>query len=128
MRRNGDIERHLRVCRMLRCTLTLGRDAEAWTGLSLVMYARLTPLERALIFAMSAKSLAVEDLSFTLEKLEQNAGAPIPAFKGIDDEATSWAALANKRELRAYFLACSVRLSTREKTSLLGPAVGNTFQ
>lgn len=45
---------------------------------------------------------------------EARAGSPVTAFGEIEDEAGSWAHLATYEELRAYFIACGRRLSTRQ--------------
>ncbi|SNS50981.1 hypothetical protein SAMN05421763_10227 [[Luteovulum] sphaeroides subsp. megalophilum] len=41
------LDRHKRACRMLGFTLTVGDDPGAWVALATVLFARLTPQERA---------------------------------------------------------------------------------
>lgn len=53
-----------------------------------------------------------------------SAGAPIPAFGSIMDEANFWADMASRPELKAYCAACFVRLSEDDQRAFLAFAEG----
>jgi hypothetical protein len=118
--------RHQRACHMLGCTLTLGADAPAWEGLSTVLLARLTPLERSLLLSAVIRAVDAGDALFVIERshVSRLAGSPLPVLDEIDDDARWWADHASPAELRSWLAACFVRLSPRDRADFLDAAMG----
>jgi len=115
-------ERHKRALSMIGHALTLEDDPGAWAGLSLVIQARLTPLERALLLASLVRTLDARDVLHVIDRCGCLQGAPLPALDRIEDDARWWADLASPPELRAWLTACFVRLPASEQAAFLESA------
>lgn len=117
-------ERHERVCRMLGHVLTLGTDAEAWSGLATVLERRLTPFERACLLAALVGAMGFEDALSIFGRISTRArvGMPLPPFLDPVHDATWWANHASIEERTAVLTAAFVSLSPREQDAFLAHA------
>ncbi|WBU53511.1 hypothetical protein [Paracoccus sp. SCSIO 75233] len=110
---------HLSVVRAMGCVLTLATP-DAWQRLVPILSASLTEDERALMALAALKSLPDETVAAVVDAMqEQPAGQPIPPLMGYMDEASFWADLACREELKAYALACYTRLTPADQRAFL---------
>ena len=119
---------HQSVCRMFGYALTLGDDAEAWDGLSLVLRYRLTGYERACVLMAASRSLPAYDVVSVLEAIEEREGIgmPLPPFLDYMDDATWWADHASINERKAVLVASFTSLTAKEQANFLTYASGRS--
>ena len=112
---------YTRASRMLRYALTLGVDAEAWNGLSLVLRFRLTAFERACILTSTIRSMDIDDASYVIETIlrRDQTGMPMPPFLDPIDDATWWAGIASIKERKAVLTAAFLSLPARDRDEFL---------
>lgn len=115
-------ERHKRALSMIGHALTLEDDPGAWAGLSLVIQARLTSLECALLLASLVRTLDARDVFHVIDRCGCLQGAPLPALDRVEDNARWWADLASLPEIRAFLAASIARLPASEKRAFLAAA------
>ncbi|SIT81854.1 hypothetical protein SAMN05421849_1565 [Pontibaca methylaminivorans] len=109
---------HRRTARALEFALTLG-DADAWSDFAGLAAHHLTEAERAgLAFAALAR-LAPEQAERVACLALGAAGAPLPAFLAVMDEARLWASLASRAERKAYTLAAFEALGGSDRAAFL---------
>lgn len=114
----GVLRKHIpdafrRVAKTVGYALMLG-DAEAWHGLTAVLKARLTPVQRAAMAWAVLRSLPADQaraVALTVLPSRQ----PIAPLFNHADEAATWAAMAEQEELDAYALACFRRMSAAKQ-------------
>lgn len=116
--------RHQSVATAIGGALTLESDTTAWRAVTIVITARLTPIERACL-AVAALD-ATGDVEF-LEIVEtlvptRMVGRPMPPLAAVEDEARWWARATPLLELRAYLSACFARLPSKERKAFLKAA------
>jgi hypothetical protein len=111
---------HAAVARDFGYVLTLG-DRDAWRGFTAVLRARLAPEERAELARAAVLACDDEDVAVMVAALTgcDCAGPPIPAFDRVAEEAENWAACASDEELRAYAVACFLRMSLSDRGAFL---------
>ncbi len=112
---------HRSVIKMVGHALTLEDDVEDWCSLIAILEARLSSSERG---CLAATTLAAADDDQFWPIIEtavpaRLAGQPLPMFLDLDAEARWWADLASPGELRAWLVACFVRLSASEQAAFL---------
>jgi hypothetical protein len=122
----GDVQsdQYARATRMIGFALTLRDDPDVWDGLSLVLRARLTRVDRAGLFrAVLASSHPDEVITALSDELPHIlVGSPLPVLDVIEDDARWWADLATRPELKAWLAACFVRLSIQDQQQFLASA------
>jgi len=115
-------DRHKRATRALGFGI-IADSPETWADVGEVLTLRLTAAERA---ALGFTCLAAVEPQHRAEVALAachdlpSAGAPLPAFSTPEAEAEGWAALAERRELRAYARACLARLRPDERERIVG--------
>ena len=83
------------------------------------------PSEQRMAHALAAlASCEDEEIGPICSAALGGAGAPIAAFKSHMDEASFWADMASTDELKAYSVACYLRLSDRDRMAFHGWADG----
>lgn len=100
------LDRHKRAARALGYAL-IADDPATWTVVGGVLALRLTPEERAHVARAACGDLP-------------GAGVPLPPLTTTEAEAESWAAFADRRELRAYARACLARLHPNDRQRIAG--------
>ncbi|WP_135507041.1 hypothetical protein [Roseovarius aestuariivivens] len=117
-------DRHNRALTSIGHALTLKDQPEVWCGLETVLRARLSPYERACLLASVAAACETDPLLEVMETIvpARLAGAPLPVFMDIEEDACWWADLATLPEIRAWLSACFVRLPAREQLAFLEEA------
>ncbi len=115
---------HRSVANMVGHALTPENDVEVWCSLIAILEARISSSECG---CLAATTLAAADDDQFWSIIEaavpaRLAGQPLPMFLDLDAEARWWADLASPGELRAWLMACFVRLPEREQTSFLAAA------
>lgn len=120
--------RHRAAVAAITAALTLGEDgAHAWARTHFVLRARLTRFERAALTLAAMRSLDGEDRRevFSLARGDElSAGAPLPPFLNVMDDARFWASLASTRELKAYALAAFEALRPADRARFLAHVTG----
>lgn len=117
-------ERHDRALAAMGNALVLQRQPGAWCGLETVLRVRLTPYERACLLTSLAAATDTDLLVEVLEAIVQarSAGAPMPVFSAIKEDARWWADIAALPELRAWIAACFNRLPATEQAAFIDAA------
>ena len=117
-------DRHLRVLRSVEYTLILRDQPDAWRMLAGLLEMLLTPHERVRLLVAAAEATETEPLIKVFEEIVpiRLVGAPLPVFDQIEDDARWWSNLATQPELRAWLIACFVRLPVREQDEFLASA------
>ena len=82
--------------------------------------------ERATTLCRAIAACEPEDATFILSGVlaELSAGAPPPALMGVMDEARTWADWASPIEIKAYALACFLRMPAKVQAEFLTWAGG----
>ena len=106
--------RHKAAARVLGYAVTLN-SAEAWCAAATIWHVRLTPQEAAGMAWAALKAMEPEIALMTVETALGGAGAPLPTFHDLVDEAGFWADMATPDERAAYAVACFNRFSKRER-------------
>ncbi|WP_414898813.1 hypothetical protein [Rhodovulum sp. YEN HP10] len=114
---------HDRASRMLAAALTL-EDFDAWAAASAVWAARLTGRERAALAWAALRSLDEDQAEDVAETVIGGAGAPLPPFLSVMDDAAFWAAMASGRELEAYCLASFMAMPRHRQAAFLAHVQG----
>ena len=111
--------------RMIGHALTLGDDPAVWVGLAFVLEQRLSAEERARLLRSAVRSMQPDDVFRVLddELSDASIGSPLPILIDIEDDARWWADLATLPELKAWLVACFVRLSMRDQQEFLAIAM-----
>jgi hypothetical protein len=115
---------HATVAQAVANTLSLG-DLESYTGLFVILRARLTPQERrrlAWATLMRCDDEEVEDVAKTVLPPQSRAGWPMVPLEDVVSEAAFWADHASHEELQAYAAVCLSRLPQAERLALTTPA------
>jgi hypothetical protein len=108
---------HKAAARAVLDTLVIA-DAEAFAGLSVILRAHLTPVERqylAWAALMTCDDDEAEDIAKAVLPAESRAGWPMVPLVSVEDEAAFWAGLASPSELQAYAAACLARLPQSQR-------------
>jgi hypothetical protein len=116
--------RHQSVVAAIGGALTLAPDAAAWRAVTIVITARLTPIERACLAVTALDATGDEEFMEIVETLvpTRMAGRPMPPLAAVEDEARWWARTAGLPEVRAYLSACFARLPSKERKGFLKAA------
>jgi hypothetical protein len=116
--------RHRSVTIVIGGALTLVSDAAAWRAVTIVLTARLTPIERACLALAALDATDDEEFFEIVEALisTRMAGSPLPGLLSVEDEARWWARAAGLPEVRAYLSACFARLPSKERKGFLKAA------
>lgn len=117
-------ELHLRALRMVASCLTLNDEAPAvWHDCAVVLRARLTPVEIGSIAFAALRALDPEPRQQVFEAAHwgevTGAGAPMPPWLNIMDDARWWASLASRRERKAYCLAAFDAMPPADQSAFL---------
>lgn len=117
-------ERHARALTAIRNALTLADQPEVWLGLSMVLQARLSAYERACLLTSVTHACDSDLLFDVMEAIVpiRLAGAPLPVFLSIEEDACWWADLGSPAERKAWITACFLRLSDKDKAGFLAAA------
>ncbi len=112
------LDRHKRVARMVGYALTAD-DPGIWNDTAFVLSRRLTQLELA---SMAYAALSALDPDARLPVFKSAGGeltthSPVPPLLGLMDEASFWADLASRNELKAYALACYKRMPPKDQAA-----------
>jgi hypothetical protein len=110
--------RHKKAARVLGYAATLN-TTDAWYAASALWEARLTPDEAAAMAWAALKATKPEWAAMAAESALGVAGAPLPTFSDIVQEAGWWADCASPDERAAYVVACFNRLSKAERAEFL---------
>lgn len=84
--------------------------------------------QEAFGLAMAALG-AVEERDMTTlldEALPEYAGQPMAPWIDVRDDATWWASMATERELRAYAMACLLRIPEAERAQMVAALKGRS--
>lgn len=119
-----NLDRHQRACRMLGHALTLGADAEAWSGLAIVLEHRLTAFERSCLLASVIGAMEIDDALLIAGMIARKAriGMPLPPFLDAVDDAAWWADNASVEERKAVLTAAFLSLPARDQDAFLSHA------
>ena len=109
---------HSAASRMLGYCLTQGTEA-AWREFSIVACARLSFQERADIAWGLLMSLDPDQFEKVCNSVVGSVGMPQAAFLSEMDQASFWADMASKNELKAYALASFNAMNTQSQTAFL---------
>lgn len=111
--------RHKRAARALAYVLGTG-ETDAWYDYAVILNARLKPEEIAGLAFAALLNLETEHRLSLLEivgDLETPSGPPMAPFaEDIAFDATWWANIASKDELRAYLVAIIDKLDDEDRT------------
>ncbi len=104
--------------------LTLGADTNAWLMVSAVLAKKLKPIERAILAVAILEATENEDFFAIIDAFAPSGGSgrPLPPLLDTVDEASVWASMASPSEVKAWLLACFVRLPAWEKRGFLNAA------
>ncbi len=116
--------RHRAVAAALAAVLSLDEgEVAAWADLAVILRARLTERERALIANAFLRSLDPEIregvASIALRGDRPDIGDPLPSFGNVLEDARFWASKASRRELKAYALAAFEALPQRDRRNFI---------
>jgi hypothetical protein len=92
--------------------LSIG-DQDTFAGLSVILRARLTPLERRALAWAALRACDDEEVVMVAEAIlprEARAGWPVVPLEDVAEEAAFWADHASPAQLRAYAVACFANL------------------
>ena len=90
-------------------------DADGWRMASRLWSLRLSSEQRMAHALAALASCEEEDIWTICGAAQGGAAAPIAAFNSYMDEASFWADMASPNELKAYSVACYLRLSDRDR-------------
>lgn len=95
-------------------------DSDSWSGLSVILRARLDARRRAALAFTALKSLDHDNALRTSQAaLAEATGQPIAPLFNHMDEAAFWADMATPEELSAYCLATYNRLAPNRQAAFL---------
>ena len=90
-------------------------DAEGWRMASLLWSLRLPPEKRIAHSLATLAACESHDIRHVCNAAFGGAGAPNAPFLSYMDEASFWADMATPDELKAYSVACYLRLSACDR-------------
>ncbi len=107
------------VCRSIGYAAWLD-STNAWSGLPVILRARLDARQRVALAFMALKALDRDDAVNAAEAaLGTGAGHPPAPFSSFMDEAAFWADYADPEELDAYCLASFKRMKPARQAAFL---------
>ncbi len=102
--------------KVLTIALTV-HDADGWSMAARLWSLRLSPEKRMAHALAALASCEDDDIKHVSGAALGGAGAPNMALFSHMDEASFWADMASVEELKAYSVACYLRLSARDRVA-----------
>ncbi len=117
-------DRHKRAAGMILCSLIMGDESpETLPGAAFVLRVRLTTKELVGLAFAALRALDPEPREMTFEAAHwgevSGAGAPMPPWFNVMDDARWWASYASRRERKAYCLAAFEAMPPADQSAFL---------